>query len=181
MSELDTPVDPRRHLRPRKRACLLMAAAAICALAASAILTTPVLVWNSSLSSPPGLYIVAQGALPRVGAYVVAWPPPGAGTLAAARGYLPHDVPLVKTVAAAAGDQVCARRDDMWVNGRPVARRRSVDDAGRKLPRWFGCRVLRPTELLLLGLGDPRSFDGRYFGPIGTDRVIGRAQLVWRK
>jgi type IV secretory pathway protease TraF len=40
---------------------------------------------------------------------VIAWPPDVARDLASRRRYLPRNVPLVKPVAAIAGDRVCAR------------------------------------------------------------------------
>lgn len=138
-----------------------------------------VLVWNASASSPRGLYGIASGS-PAVGDYVIAWPPAAAGRLAEARGYLPSRIPLVKTVAAGPGDRVCAKKQTMWVNGRAVAARRKTDRAGRRLPRWSGCRVLGPDEVLLLGVDDPASYDGRYFGPIAAQLVVGRARLLWR-
>ena len=54
--------------------------------------------------------------------------------LAATRRYLPVHVPLVKHVAAAAGDEVCAIRSDIFVNGTRVAVRRSP------MPRAARCR-----------------------------------------
>lgn len=139
----------------------------------------PVLVWNASASSPRGLYGIVSGP-PAMGDYVIAWPPAAAGRLAAARGYVPNRIPLVKTVAAGPGDRVCARQRTMWVNGRAVAARSKTDRAGRRLPWWSGCRALGPDEWLLLGLDDPASYDGRYFGPIPAALVVGRARLLWR-
>jgi conjugative transfer signal peptidase TraF len=139
----------------------------------------PVLIWNASASSPRGLYVIEAGE-PGIGDFVVAWPPNQAAALAAARGYLPRGVPLVKTVVAGAGDRVCAGRKVVWVNGDRIAVRQPADRAGQALPSWSGCRTLAFGQVLVLGLGDRASFDGRYFGPIGADRVLGRARLLWR-
>jgi conjugative transfer signal peptidase TraF len=140
----------------------------------------PLLVWNASPSSPIGLYRVtaAQGA--DSGDMVIAWPPGPARVLGAERHYLPRNVPLVKRVAAAAGDRVCARGTAITVNGRPVATRRAADPSGRPLPWWWnGCEVLRGSDLLLLSIAAPQAFDGRYFGISRSDLIVGRARLLW--
>jgi conjugative transfer signal peptidase TraF len=138
----------------------------------------PLLVWNASPSSPRGLYLFAPGA-PRVGDFVIARAPAAAGDLAVARGYLAPGVPLVKSVAAGPGEQICARGRTLRIARRTVAIRRAVDRKGRALPQWSGCRRLGDRELLLLGTADPTSFDGRYFGPVEVDRILGRARLLW--
>lgn len=159
---------------------LVLAGAGLLALGASALTFTPRLVWNASPSSPRGLYLLAAPDRLVPGAYVAARPPARAAALAAARGYLPTHIPLIKTVAAVAGDHVCVRGSRVLVNGRRVATQLDRDGAGRDLPRWRGCRQIEPGELLVLGLGDTGSFDSRYFGPIDDSQVIGRAQLLWR-
>jgi conjugative transfer signal peptidase TraF len=139
----------------------------------------PLLLWNSSPSSTVGLYWVSPPQNPKVGDTVVAWPPRGAARLAAARRYLPAGVPLVKRVVAAAGDRVCARGRTMLVNGRVAAKRRPRDPSGRRLPWWSGCRRLARGDVMLLGNGGPRAFDGRYFGVTRARQVIGAARLLW--
>jgi conjugative transfer signal peptidase TraF len=156
---------------------LFLGALALVLLAASAR-HDPLLVWNASASSPRGLYVLASQA-PATGDFVIAWPPAVAAGMAASRGYLPRGVPLLKTVAAGPGDHVCARGPYTRVNGMLAATRRRVDGAGRVLPWWSGCRVLRPGEVLLLGHGSPGSFDSRYFGPVPANRIVGRARLLW--
>src|SRR3546814_10276108 len=84
--------------------------------------------------------------------------------LAASRRYLPLNVPLVKRVAAYAGDEICALESQVFINGRWAAERREADATGRPMPSWTGCLVLRGRQLLLL-MDNPSSFDGRYFGP----------------
>lgn len=139
----------------------------------------PRLIWNASTSSPRGLYAVVPGR-PNRGDFVVARPPAEIARLAAARGYLPERVPLVKTMAAGFGDRVCARHGLLTVNGDASAVRWTFDTRGRTLPRWHGCRTLRKGQILLLGRAGPASFDGRYFGPLGPQGIVGRAKLLWR-
>jgi conjugative transfer signal peptidase TraF len=141
----------------------------------------PRLVWNASASAPIGLYLVHPGALPGRGEYVVAHLPSPLRDLATRRRYLPANVPLVKRVAAAAGERVCARGAIVTVEGKPIARRLAVDSAGRMMPGWSGCARLSRGDFFLLMATSPRSFDGRYFGPIHHDQIIGRARLLWAR
>ncbi|MEJ5979130.1 S26 family signal peptidase [Novosphingobium sp. PS1R-30] len=138
----------------------------------------PLLLWNGSASMPIGLYALDPGGGIGRGAIAVAEFPVPALELAASRGYLPHGVPAIKRVVAVTGDLVCSRSQQIFVNGRLVATAQSVDGWGRSLEAWHGCRRLG-DEVLLLG-DARRSFDGRYFGPIGTGRVKGSARLLWR-
>jgi conjugative transfer signal peptidase TraF len=142
---------------------------------------TPRLVWNASASAPIGLYAVDPGASIQVGDMVVARLPERWQTLAARRRYLPANVPLVKQVAAVAGDQVCAVGAQVRVNGRRVAERRSADGAGRPLPWWHGCIRLREGQFFLLMRGSPASFDGRYFDVTEGAQLVGKATLLWRR
>jgi conjugative transfer signal peptidase TraF len=166
--------------RRRNRRIVLVGAGAACLLATIALPPAPRLVWNASASAPEGLYAVSPGTSPGPGDMVIAWAPVPYRRLAARRHYLPINVPLVKRVTASAGDQVCAIGTHIIINGRPVAERRTLDDAGRPMPGWTGCFRLRGSQLFLL-MDDPASFDGRYFGVTeGTD-VIGKARLLWRR
>ncbi len=146
----------------------------------------PVLVWNSSASAPVGLYYVESAALLvrngsqiEPGDMVVAWPPKAARMLAAERHYLPSGVPLVKRVAAANHDAVCADGDQITIDGGWIIARRKRDAKGRALPWWQGCHVLQEGELFLMMEEHPSSFDGRYFGITSPKDVIGKATLIW--
>jgi conjugative transfer signal peptidase TraF len=138
----------------------------------------PLLLWNASPSSPVGLYALSSSAALRVGDIAVAWAPPAARRMAARRSYLPFDVPLVKRVAATAGDRVCAKGDRIYLDGRVVANRIRRDPSGRPLPWWSGCVRLGPGELFLLSPGNPEAFDGRYFGVTRPWQVVGKAELL---
>jgi conjugative transfer signal peptidase TraF len=139
----------------------------------------PLLMWNASASSPRGLYLVTSVASLRRGDMAVAWPPATARRLAAERHYLPAHVPLVKRVAAVAGDRVCATRARIRINGRVAAARRRADLSRRPMPRWSGCQKLTAGQVLLLGTAGPDSFDGRYFGPSEQAEIVGKARKLW--
>jgi conjugative transfer signal peptidase TraF len=139
-----------------------------------------VLVWNASASAPVGLYRVNAHAPVRKGDMAIAWAPHSVRRLAAARLYVLATVPLVKRIAAAGGDRVCASGKLITLNGRHAAVRRRKDHAGRPMPWWYGCRTLGADEYFLL-MDRPDSFDGRYFGPTGKRDIVGRAVLLWAR
>ena len=85
---------------------------------------TPWLVWNASASAPIGLYAVSGRQDIASGDMVLVRVPDRWRRLAAERRYIPINIPLVKRVAAAPGDRVCARGREIYVNGHPVAERR---------------------------------------------------------
>lgn len=142
---------------------------------------TPRLVWNVSASAPIGLYAVTSGVPIDPGDMVIARVPDPWRMLAARRRYIPVNVPLVKHVAAAAGDEVCALGQEIFINGRRVAERRIADSGNRLMPWWSGCVRLRGHQLFLLMTNSPASFDGRYFGVTDGPQVIGKARLLWAR
>ncbi len=141
----------------------------------------PWLVWNVSASAPVGLYAVGDAAPLARGDMVIARVPGEFRMMAARRHYLPANVPLVKRVAAASGDEVCAIGARVMVNGQLVARRLDRDGAGRPMPWWSGCAELRPGEFFLLMTDSAASLDGRYFGVTGAGDIVGKARLLWRR
>ncbi|MBO9580159.1 MAG: S26 family signal peptidase [Sphingobium sp.] len=171
--------DKTRRARLRRRVAVTAIGIAIL-LACAAVPPAPRLVWNASASAPIGLYRVSPGAWPEPGDMVIARVPERFRRLAAERRYLPMNVPLVKRVAAYAGDEVCALGTQIFINGRWIAERRVVDVKGRAMPSWSGCTILRGRQLFLL-MDSPASFDGRYFGPTEASDIVGKGRLLWRR
>ena len=180
VDELRSLIEQRR--RTRRRLGLLALIGAMAALLAASMLWKPpvLLVWNASASAPTGLYGLRPKAPVRRGDMVIAWTPGPARELAARRHYLPANVPLVKRVAAAPGDEVCAAAGSLLINRRRVATRQRVDGAGRPMPWWNGCRHLAAGEYFLL-MESPGSFDGRYFGVTRQEELVGQAVLLWKR
>jgi conjugative transfer signal peptidase TraF len=168
----------RSRRRRLARRSLAIAGLATALVATIALPPHPLLVWNASASAPIGLYRVGGTEL-ATGDMVVAWPPAGARDFAARRHYLPANVPLVKRVAAEPGDTICALGATIFVNRRPIAERLVRDGAGRPMPWWTGCVVLRRGALFLLMTNSPASFDGRYFGPTDRNAIVGKATPMW--
>jgi conjugative transfer signal peptidase TraF len=162
----------------RRRAAVLGVGIALLAVTV-ALPPAPRLVWNASASAPIGLYAVTPDASVNPGDMVIAKVPDPWRMIAAQRRYIPANVPLVKRVAAAAGDEVCALGEEIFVNGKWIAERRVADAKGRPMKSWSGCVWLRGRQLFLLMSDSPESFDGRYFGVTDGGLVVGKARLLW--
>jgi len=91
---------------------------------------------------------------------------------------LPFGVPLLKPVAALAGQNVCRSGVHVTIDGKTAGDARPVDHRGRKLPVWQGCQHLGPGQIFVMNAAVPTSLDGRYFGVLPMDTVIGRAVPV---
>lgn len=170
-----------RPRRPRMRRRMLALAGLGLGLLGLAQLApfAPRLIWNASASAPRGLYWLQPETAIRRGDLVLARLPMVPRQLAAERGYLPAEIPLLKRVAALAGEHLCADGDRVRLGSGLTVQRLAADGQGRPLPAWRGCRVLGETEVFLLMAAAPASFDGRYFGPVTRSDVIGRLLPLW--
>ena len=157
---------------------------AIGGLALTMLLSTafvaPRLIWNASASAPIGLYLRID-AVPRSGDFALIRTPDAVRALAARRGYLPGNVPMVKQIAAWSGDTICARGDEILINGKIAATRLAADSAHRPLPAWSGCQHLTRDQFFPLMRNVRASFDGRYFGPVARTSILGRLVPLWTK
>ena len=144
---------------------------------------------NATASMPRGLWRVQASKSIARGEIVTVCPPDRADIREAAhRGYIPSGgcpggyEPLVKPVAAIAGDLVTVTPQGIAVDGKPVAGTGPLaeDEAGRLLhPIPIGAYRVEPGEVWLLSGHDPRSFDSRYFGPVPAGNVTGVARPLW--
>ncbi|PJE43114.1 MAG: peptidase [Pseudomonas sp.] len=176
-------------LRSRSRRCarLVQIGLSVCSLAAlvsaSFVQPDPRVIYNASDSVPVGWYRVDPAGLRTdllpVGSLVMIRLPDAAAALAAQRGYLPISIPLLKRVGAVAPQEVCVAGGSVRIDGVPVAVALRVDQLGRPLQAWPGCRRLHPGELFLLSTTNTASFDSRYFGPVGAFSVLGVAHPLW--
>jgi conjugative transfer signal peptidase TraF len=159
---------------------------AVAALAGAALLCTCEV--NTSGSLPRGMYLRVPrswaGRLPARGDLVLACAPVAGAAFARRRGYLGAGLcdaggagraeAIGKMVLAVAGDEIALGDDGIEVNGRRVAGSRplAVDRMGRPLaPFLRGCLRLGPGEVWLYA-PHPRSYDSRYFGPVGDGGVL---------
>lgn len=134
---------------------------------------SPILIWNASESVPVGWYFVAK-RLPVIGEIAIIRPAEWVRNYAAARGYLPQKVLLLKPVFAAQSSIICRFGVYIFVDGKYAAQAKITDKKHRLLPVWKGCMVLTPSQYFVLGRHRD-SFDSRYFGPIEQSQVVGTA------
>jgi conjugative transfer signal peptidase TraF len=139
----------------------------------------PLLVWNASASAPIGLYSVRPADKLIVTDLVIATPPEPLATFLAEGGYLSRGVPLIKRILALPGQSVCRSQRLISVDGIEMGSARERDRRGRLLPVWQGCRLIAEGEVLLMNSDEPASLDGRYFGPIPSSAIVGRAEPLW--
>lgn len=139
----------------------------------------PRLMWNASASAPIGLYVIHPTDDPHVGELVAIQPPEPLARWMATRHYVPLGIPLLKHVAAKAGQQVCRHGVDVLIDGKVITTAKLHDSHGRPMPQWRGCRRLQTGELFLLNASVPDSLDSRYFGPLPVARIIGAARPLF--
>ena len=177
---------PRLHRRRPAIAVSLTGALMMATLAVGAAAGFRI---NATASMPRGLWRVRIGEPIERGEIVTVCPPDRIDIREAARrGYIPSGdcpggyEPLVKPVAAVAGDLVTVTHRGIVVDGQPVANTAPLaeDEAGRPLhPVPIGAHRVATREVWLLSGHDPRSFDSRYFGAVPVANVTGTARPLW--
>ena len=164
------------------RRFFLLSGIALALIGASAVVRSdPLVLWNPSPSVPVGFYIVTPIDTLEVGALVAVRPPASLETWLIRNRYVGHDTPLLKRIAALPGAEVCREGSTIRIDGEAVAEARERDRLGRPLPVWTGCRVLAEGQIFLLNAREPASLDGRYFGPLCADTIIGQATPLWTR
>jgi conjugative transfer signal peptidase TraF len=145
---------------------------------------------NATASMPRGIWRVeAAGTRIARGEVVsICLPEMPAVREAAERGYISAGgcpggyEPLLKPIAAIAGDAVTVTGHVIAVNGEPIADSAPLysDSAGRPLqPVSVGVYYVPAGAVWLLSGHDPRSFDSRYFGAVSVASIQGIAHPIW--
>jgi type IV secretory pathway protease TraF len=164
---------PRRAPRPRLTCSTLVLGGVVLV----AIVSTHWIQYNISPSAPLGFYrLTALGAAPHVGTLVLLPVP------AVMRPWWPSWwIPLLKPIAAVAGDEVCVEEGWVRIRGRwygPML----TEAQGKPLPQcWAGCRTIAEGEVFLAS-DTPHSLDSRYFSsvPVATLTAQAVPLLTWR-
>ena len=102
-----------------------------------------------------------------------------------------RDLPRRRQLSAAERADAEARAGAAWTDG-PCREHRTItvdeiamgvarerDSRGRPLPVWQGCRIVAVGEVLLMNWQSADSLDGRYFGLLPANAILGRAEPVW--
>ena len=164
----------------KRPAILLFVAMGLASLAAPSVAVLPAwLIWNASASVPLGLYWVERPIGLEIGDLVVVMPPAPLAAFMVTRGYIGEDVPLLKHVAGLPGQRVCRSGATVTVDDIVLGEALPRDRLYRDLPDWQGCRLIQDGEVFLMNREVQDSLDGRYFGPLPADAVIGQARPIW--
>ena len=91
---------------------------------------------------------------------------------------MPYDYPLIKTVWAIEGDEVCYHESWVSVPKRPDIPVEVQDPLGRGMPVKSGCVTLKSGEFMLLSPDVQSGFDSRYFGPVGLENILGVVEYL---
>jgi conjugative transfer signal peptidase TraF len=163
-----------------RRRILAVSVLAVIGIAATSAADMPTkLLWNATASAPVGFYSIEPADRIEVPELVAVMPPEPLAGFMVERGYVGRGVPLLKRVVGLPGQQVCRIGRDILIDGIAIGSALARDRSGRELPVWQGCRVIADGQLFLMNWDVPDSLDGRYFGPIPTSSVIGRALPLW--
>lgn len=155
---------------------LLAATAMLSSIAARPV---PRFLWNASKSVPIGLYRLQPTDQLFVTELVAIEPPEPFATFLSDGRFLPRGILMLKRVLALPGQIVCREELRITVDKIEMGVAREHDSRGRTLPVWQGCHVVADGEVFLMNWQSADSLDGRYFGPIPTSAVIGRAVPMW--
>jgi len=128
---------------------------------------------------PVGLYALHLSHMPSLGDLAVVRMSTVLTAWVVERGYVGADVLLLKRIAAVSGMTVCRKGLAISIDGAVIAQAAPTDRHGRALPRWSGCVSLTSDQVFLLNAGVADSLDGRYFGPLEIDSVMGNAVPIW--
>jgi len=169
-ADLPTPV----ARRPRSRLVLG-------GLVLAAVLSTRGVRLNLSPSVPVGFYRLAPLSVPLARGTLVVLPVP-----ASIQAFHSRWVPLLKPVAAVAGDVVCVWGETLWVWDQTAAAAPTwyglvwQAHEGKPLPRVEGCHLVEDGTVFLASTA-PNSLDSRYYGavPITTLTAHAFPLLIW--
>lgn len=163
---------------------IIVAIASLCVAGALYDLAFPLrpkLLYNPSLSADIGWYNIGLKTEYTRGDQIAVFAPLGARNLAHERDYLPFDYPLIKSVWASSGDEVCAK--GLLVSGPngSVMARLSQDRLGRDMPLWSGCITLKKGQYFIASPSHAAGWDSRYFGPVSETDILGTASYLGKK
>lgn len=163
-----------------RRTWSLVGAIAIAAIALPTFVELPTaIIWNASPSAPIGFYRVRPAERLEIPDLVVVDAPEPLERFAVERGYLPPNIPLLKRVVGLPGQTVCRIDRTISVDDVEIGDALERDTFGRAMPVWQGCRRIAGDEVFLMNWDARNSLDGRYFGPIPANSIIGTAVPLW--
>ncbi len=149
------------------------------------------LIYNPTSSVPTGLYQAYQTPLKHGVIVSFCMPASSIPNGWKKRGYLlgnwkgtceNDNVPVIKPIAALAGDRITLNSKGATVNGHliPNSRPMTEDEKHRPLtPYPFGTYTVQPGQVWFISHYIPDSLDGRYFGPLPISVINAPIRRIW--
>lgn len=134
---------------------------------------------NYSVSEKPGLYLVSRRKTLKKGDLVLVSFPNVAMGIAKKRSWLDERIPLLKRIVGVENDLICHKDGKLTINGVETATILTKDRMGEEIRGVKGCYTIQPGYFLPVNTYSSFSFDGRYFGPVSYDLIIGGASPLW--
>jgi conjugative transfer signal peptidase TraF len=141
---------------------------------------------NLTQSQPPGIYRLTDSPSDPL---VCFCPTGNASNVSVDRGYRAESwacpdghAPLLKPVAARAGDVVTVTHQGISVNGVRLPNTESYahDAHGNSMNQWpEGTYTVQPGTVWVLSTYNKLSYDSRYFGAISEATIAKHGHLVW--
>jgi conjugative transfer signal peptidase TraF len=134
---------------------------------------------NLSPSMPEGIYkLIPYDEHLKVGDIVIFEVPKKARPYVYGREWLPKGWLLMKKVGALPGDKIFITKDAININDQYVGPVFKKDHEGKPLPKLRGVLNIPENNFLPIATYIQNSFDGRYFGPISSNLIRGKAELI---
>jgi len=137
--------------------------------------------YSATKSMPRGLYLIAPTK--KIARYdiVELIPPPIALDFIKKNHWAPQSGSIIKYVFAIPNDHVCIHHQAIWINNKKIGRVYKFYAPNKLLPQTKICGKLKANQYLLLSTESERSFDGRYFGLVSSQEILGHAIPVFIK
>lgn len=93
---------------------------------------------------------------------------------------IPDGTMVVKLVSAVAGDLVEIRKDGgVFINGTHIRQGLPLTERLQTTPEEYVREFTVPEGQVFMTAWHPRSFDGRYWGTLASEKLIGKAYPLW--
>ena len=138
----------------------------------------PKFILTTSPSMPRGIYHIDYDSPLKRGDIIVFRLSEEVEETMASRPWLMARARYVKRIGGIRGDRICRSESGLLINDSPPLPLYSSDQQGIPLPQLpSGCFTVQEDEFLPISEHFPRSFDGRYYGPLKLSLIEGVATL----
>lgn len=136
---------------------------------------------NTTPSAPKGLYILTNPKHLNRGDYIIMNIPESVKTWLISEKLITNREHLLKQIGGLPGDFYEVTATALRINGAYRGPVFATDKNGVPAPKFRGKGVIHDGYIFPVATRIPRSFDGRYFGPIPVQMIVKKATpfLIW--